>query len=119
MGAKEKAKGKKGKRGDDDDDDDEDEAPKAKAKAKAKGKKEKVEDDDADKDDDGDNDRGMAEEGGLNDAPTKSASSGAGGGKHSQYKVAKVLSSDPMKKKKGHFLVELQTGDKAKMSPAA
>lgn len=40
-------------------------------------------------------------------AQTSANSSGA---KHSEYKVARVLSADPMKKKKGSVLVELQTG---------
>lgn len=34
----------------------------------------------------------------------------AGGGKHSEYKVAKVLSAEPMKKKKGSILVGLALG---------
>eukprot|EP00434_Breviolum_minutum_P042491 symbB.v1.2.037823.t1/scaffold5575.1/size25728/3 len=33
-----------------------------------------------------------------------------GDGKHSEYIVAKVQSVEPMKKKKGMFLVELETG---------
>ncbi|CAK0885295.1 unnamed protein product [Prorocentrum cordatum] len=127
-----KAKGKKGKAGktqqesddepekdepedddaavnDDDDSDDDDRrggrkppAPKAKAKApapKPRGKKGKAGRGDDD-DDDGEEAKAKAPA-----APRAGAD-----GKHPQYIVAKVLSADTMKKKKGSLLCELQTG---------
>jgi len=93
--AKAKVKGKKGKRGgDDDDEDDEEDAPKAKAKGK------KAADDE--------NEEADGEAPDTEKPAEKPAASG--GGKHSEYKVAKVVSAEAMKKKKGSLLVELATG---------
>jgi len=51
---------------------------------------------------------GKEEEAGDDESPTGKES--AGGGRHSEYTVAKVVNVEPMKKKKGMFLVELETG---------
>jgi len=128
--AKAKVKGKKGKRGGDDEDEDDDEeedAPKAKAKAKIKGKKGKRGGDEDDEEDEEDAPKAKAKAKGKKAAddedeeadgkapdtesekPAEKPATG-GGGKHSEYKVAKVLSAEAMKKKKGSLLVELATG---------